>query len=238
MTEDEERNQFLERSWVQNAGAWTNAVRLGKIASRQAGTDHAILSAMQEFAPCRVLDLGCGEGWLARALHTSGYDTVGVDSSSPLIETAAAAGGGRFVCLSYEELHESLSVLGGPFPLIVSNFALLGETLRPVLANIRQLLASGGILIIQTLHPLNVNPASEYVSEWRIETFSGIDEVFPMPMPYFFRTFGRWVEDLNAEGFRILRVREPLNPDTGRPLSLLLYASCAAPCAGSEVRGT
>jgi hypothetical protein len=47
---------------------------------------------------------------------------------------------------------------------------------------------------------------------------------FTASMPYYFRTFSRWVEELSAAGFSVLRCREPLHPETGRPLSLLLVA--------------
>ena len=43
-------------------------------------------------------------------------------------------------------------------------------------------------------------------------------------MPYYFRTFSRWVEDLTAANFAIVHCREPLHPETGRPLSLLIVA--------------
>ena len=42
--------------------------------------------------------------------------------------------------------------------------------------------------------------------------------------PYYFRTFSRWVEDLTAANFAIVHCREPLHPETGRPLSLLIVA--------------
>jgi 2-polyprenyl-3-methyl-5-hydroxy-6-metoxy-1,4-benzoquinol methylase len=38
-----------------------------------------VLQLMQHRAPCRVLDVGCGPGWLAAALTAQGHRVVGVD---------------------------------------------------------------------------------------------------------------------------------------------------------------
>ena len=92
------------RSWLANAEAWTAAVRSGGIASRRLATDEAVLGAVLERAPARVLDLGCGEGWLARALSARGVAVVGADASAPLIAAAQAAGGGTFLVRTYDEL--------------------------------------------------------------------------------------------------------------------------------------
>jgi SAM-dependent methyltransferase len=47
--------------------------------------------------PCRVVDVGCGEGRLPRDLKHLGYEVVGVDGSPTLIEAARQADpGGRY----------------------------------------------------------------------------------------------------------------------------------------------
>ena len=48
------------------------------------------------------LDVGCGEGWLARALGPLGIRVHGFDAVPQLIEAARRAGGGTFERLSYE----------------------------------------------------------------------------------------------------------------------------------------
>ena len=99
----------LVRSWFENAEAWTRAVRDGLIESRRLATDQAVVAALLETAPARVLDVGCGEGWLCRTLSARGIEAVGIDVSRPLVEAARAAGGGRFEAMAYEDLAEAAS---------------------------------------------------------------------------------------------------------------------------------
>ena len=209
----------LQSSWIDNAAAWTDAVRQGRIPSRKAGTDGAILDAVRSFPPCSLLDLGCGEGWLARTLSAEGYTVTGVDASAPLIEKAAKAGGGVFVAMSYQDL-----VLEQQFNLVVANFSLLGENIRPILEKVHRWLAKDGAMIIQTLHPMSQDPDMRYQSGWRIETFAQMGDGFTAQMPYYFRTFSRWIEELNAAGLSVVRCHEPLHAESGRPVSLLIVA--------------
>ena len=57
------------QSWTANAAAWTKAVRNREIESRVRATDAAVIAAVADQKPRTVLDLGCGEGWLAHALE-------------------------------------------------------------------------------------------------------------------------------------------------------------------------
>jgi 2-polyprenyl-3-methyl-5-hydroxy-6-metoxy-1,4-benzoquinol methylase len=223
LSSEEELESQLQRSWIENAAAWTGAVREGRIASRRAGTDVAIVEAVRQFPPCPVLDLGCGEGWLARVLSAEGYTVTGVDASSSLIEEASKAGGGSFLKMSYEDLVRERSI-EGPFGLVVANYSLLGRCIQPLLEKVNSLLVKDGALIIQTLHPLSQDPDARDEPGWRTEAFTDIGDGFTAGMPYYFRTFSRWVEDLTEANFAIVHCREPLHPQTGRPLSLLIVA--------------
>lgn len=80
----------LRSSWDENAAAWTTAVREARIPSRRAGTDAAIVAACNRHDAKRILDVGCGEGWLARALAAPGREVLGIDGSAGLIDAANA----------------------------------------------------------------------------------------------------------------------------------------------------
>lgn len=206
-------------SWDANAARWTEAVRAGAIASRRLGTDQAILAAIARRPPRRVLDLGCGEGWLTRALAERSVEVLGVDASAELIAAAERAGPGRhFFCCAYAELDRER--IGGPVDLVVANFALLAEALG--LEALAGLLEPGGRLLIQTLHPLGAGPP--YRDGWRREDFAGFGEGEWAPMPWYFRTLGSWLASLSAAGFVLEAIDEPLHPKTERPLSIIFDA--------------
>ena len=230
----------LRESWIANAGAWTRAVRDGSIASRRMATDAAIVEAVSACAPQprRVLDLGCGEGWLARALAARGVAVTGIDASPPLIDAArrATTGGGSgssgdvtFLVLGYEELAADPTSAGTGYDAVVANFSLLGEDMAPVLRALRRALAPDGLLVVQTVHPMACG--APYRDGWRMEDFRGFsgdgggsDGGAWRPMPWFFRTVGSWIALLRTAGYEVEELREPLHPQSGLPLSLLIVA--------------
>ena len=219
------KQQQLERSWESNASAWTDAVRGGAIASRRLGTDAAIVDAIISRAPRRVLDVGCGEGWLARALATRGVQVTGIDASAPLIELARAEGGGTFHVCSFSALPRAEVLADGKYDVVACNFALLDEDIVPVLQSLRPLIQARGVLVVQTVHPWSARGDGEYRDHWRTETFAGFGDGFSEPMPWFFRTLASWMGALRYGGYEVEEFREPLHPETGEPLSLIMIAS-------------
>jgi 2-polyprenyl-3-methyl-5-hydroxy-6-metoxy-1,4-benzoquinol methylase len=217
----------LRRSWISNAETWTAAVREGHIESRRVVTDAAIVEALLARTPRRVLDVGCGEGWLCRTLAAHGIEAVGVDASAPLIDAARSLGGAQYEVASYDDL-ASRSERLGRFDALVCNFALLEAEIAPLLRALRGMLRPAGVLVIQTVHPWAAAGEGPYRDGWRTETFAGFGQSFREPMPWFFRTLASWTSVLRESGWRIEDLHEPVHPETARPLSLLLIAAPAA----------
>jgi SAM-dependent methyltransferase len=212
----------LLQSWHQNAQSWIEAVRSGAIESRQKVTDQAILLAVLGRQPERVLDLGCGEGWLLRTLTERAIEAVGVDGDATLVEASRAAGSARVHLASYDALVEAKVDIGSNYDLICANFALLHQDIIPLLAAMNALLAPGGALVIQTLHPWTA-AAGDYQDGWRNETFAGFKGQWH-PMPWYFRTLASWINALDMAGFRLASLQEPQHPQSPVPQSLLLVA--------------
>jgi len=212
----------LVQSWQHNAQSWIEAVRSGALESRIKVTDQAILLAVLGRQPKRVLDLGCGEGWLLRALAERAIEAVGVDGDATLVDAARAAGSSQVHVANYEALAQAKVDIGRDYDLICANFALLHQDIIPLLAAMNALLAPGGALVIQTLHPWSV-AAGNYQDGWREETFAGFQGQW-QPMPWYFRTLSSWFNALEMAGFRLAGLQEPQHPQSPVPQSLLMVA--------------
>lgn len=209
-------------SWQHNAQAWIDAVRSGSIESRRQVTDQAILLAILGRQPERVLDLGCGEGWLLRALGDRGVEAVGVDGERALVDAARAAGSAEVHLASYAQLAAGQACVGKDYDLICANFALLQQDIIPLLTAMNALLVPGGALVIQTLHPWGVADG-DYQDGWREESFAGFAGDWQV-MPWYFRTLASWLNALDMAGLRLVSLQEPQHPQSALPQSLLLVA--------------
>ncbi len=218
----------LSLSWRTNAQAWTQAVRSGQIESRRLVTDAAIVQATLAHRPRRVLDIGCGEGWLCRALASHGIEVVGIDASAELIAAACTMGGDRYHTLSYAALSEAADRLGH-FDALVCNFALLEENLGTLLTALRTLLNANGVLLIQTVHPWTARGDAGYWDGWRTETFANFGSGFGAAMPWFYRTLESWITALGDAGWHLQSLTEPLHPQSELPASLLICATKSRP---------
>jgi 2-polyprenyl-3-methyl-5-hydroxy-6-metoxy-1,4-benzoquinol methylase len=206
-------------AWSKNTDPWTAAVRSGEIESRTLVTNQAIIDAVRSRAPATALDIGCGEGWLVRALD--GVDMIGVDVVAGLVDRAGQAGGGDFRVLSYEQI--AAGELHAQVDAAVCNFSLIGkESVEGVFRAARSLLNPTGAFIVQTLHPLAACGDAPYRDGWREGSWAGFSDDFADPPPWYFRTLESWVALFSENGLRLLELREPVHPATGKPMSIVL----------------
>ncbi|WP_017461093.1 class I SAM-dependent methyltransferase [Dyella ginsengisoli] len=212
--------EAILRVWHDSAAPWSRAVREGRIASRRRVTDAAVLAAIHARAPRSVIDLGCGEGWLSRALAGQGIDVLGVDMVPALVDAASTAGAGRYRVMDYAAV--AAGGLGERADLVVCNFSLLGDaSVDALLRGMPALLAPGGALVIQTLHPWSAGGEAPYRDGWREGSWAGCGEGFGAAAPWYFRTLAGWQRSFRLAGLALCEVAEPLDPETGRPASIL-----------------
>lgn len=213
--------QQIIHSWHQNAAPWIRAVQDEQIESRQLVTNQAIIDTILRYRPATVLDLGCGEGWLARKLAAHGIRVLGVDAIPALIENAQKLGGAEFAVYTYEQIANG--DLTEQFDAVVCNFSLLGkEAVEHCIHRVPALLNARGHLFIQTLHPVIAGGDAPYQDGWRAGSWTGFSADFSDPAPWYFRTIASWIKLLHESKLTLVELSEPLHPKTGKPASLLL----------------
>jgi 2-polyprenyl-3-methyl-5-hydroxy-6-metoxy-1,4-benzoquinol methylase len=217
------QDEELIESWHKNAMPWTRAVRNAEIESRALVTDQAILDAILSRSPRSALDIGCGEGWLSRALSQRGIDVTGIDVVPELIEKAKNAGGGVFHVASYEEVAKT--ALSISVDVAVCNFSLIGnESVDGIMSTVPRMLNPSGSLVVQTIHPIAGSGGLPYEDGWRSGSWPGFNSDFIDPPPWYFRTMTSWEALFTRNRMALIETREPTNPHTRQSASIIFIA--------------
>jgi SAM-dependent methyltransferase len=125
----------------------------------------AINAAIHPAASARILDAGCGNGCVSRALASSGANVVGVDKSTKHIEIANSYGnaGGRITYQAVDLEAAGATVAGEPFDAIVACFTLQDCcTIKEPLHLFAHLLKPGGKAFIIFENDYSFNKAGEH----------------------------------------------------------------------------
>ena len=173
----------------------------------------------------RVLDAGCGEGYLSRKLAKLGARVTGVDFSAEMLAIAAER---TDPALGIRYLHgncEHLDALdAGAFDVIVSNMVLMDLADHvAALQGFYRLLTGGGILVFSISHPCFTTPGCGWVRDengsklhWKIDHYFREGPVEQPPLPgaeegtlLFHRTLSNYIRTLLRTGFDLLDVIEP-----------------------------
>lgn len=208
-------------SWRKNVKPWTCAIENGEIASREQVTNQALLDAIFAEPVNNLIDIGCGEGWLVRAMATRSVHALGVDGVQEFIDNQINGKYQQFLHVDYSSLSHQL--LATQFDVAVCNFSLLGDrSVSELLHEIPALLTkTTGRLIIQTLHPQFTEGKHPYQSGWRSGSWQGFSESFVEPAPWYFRTVQDWLALFESSGFKSTDIIEPRLTTSGDPVSII-----------------
>lgn len=220
-------DELVLDSWNSNALPWITTIENKEIESRNLVTNKAIIDAIINYSPDSIIDMGCGEGWLTRELTIRKMEAWGVDGVSDFIEKAQLMNCGQFLLASYEDIVNNNENKIPLVDAVVCNFSLLGkETVDNLISCLPRLLINHQLLFIQTLHPVFGCGDIPYIDGWRQEFWNSFKSQFKQASPWYFRKLETWIMLLKSCGFSILECREPIHPQTQKPASIILIASC------------
>lgn len=169
-----------------------------------------------------MLDVGCGEGQLARRAASLGAAVTGVDPSDAQVGTARAHGGGP----AYTRASATALPFGaGRFDAVVACLVLEHVAgYREVVAEVARVLDGGGAFLLFLNHPLLQTPGSGWIDDhilgeqyWRVgpyllENLVG-EEVAPgVVLPFAHRPLHAYVNTLAACGLLVTHMEEPAPP--------------------------
>jgi len=213
-------------SWEKNVSPWVKAIKDQQIESRKLVTDQAIIETVLSISANKVLDIGCGEGWLVRQLSSSGLSVTGIDAIDELVRKAEELGDGSYKVLEYEKM--SSRTINENYDIAVCNFSLLGkESVEHIFKIMSSILNQGGYFIVQTLHPNISCGELSYIDGWRAGSWDGFSNEFSDPAPWYFRTIESWFDLFHKSGLTLHQIKEPTNLKTGKVASLIMVGCVA-----------
>lgn len=209
-------------SWKANAGNWIATINNTEIESRKLVTNDAIVNTVCTYEPKTILDIGCGEGWLSRALRAKGIDAFGVDATEELVLDAIKKDADFYKTSTFLQLANGDAGIDKEFDAAVINFSLLDKDDTDALVkNLHQYLNNAGLIFIQTLHPFAFAVNEDYLTGWKDGSWNGLKRNFEQPYHWYFRTLESWVQLFEEAGLKIKEIKEPLHPETKKPASII-----------------
>lgn len=182
---------------------------------------------LPDLSGARVLDLGCGHGWLARELAARGAEVVGVDGSAALLERARADHPGlRFV---EADLVQGLppELVAEGFDAVVAHMVVMDvPELSALFADVARALAPGGVFVASLLRPAYFShdvDGPEAPRPWRRHVSGYLDHEERWIAAFgghrhYHRPLSWYVAELAAAGFAVTGLAEPPSlPQHGRP---------------------
>ena len=187
--------------------------------------EQIIPMAIEELAGfVKVLDVGCGDGQIARALAAQGADVLGIDPTTLHIEIANQRGGGpRYQMGSATALPSADGSIDAVVACLV--FEHIDE-MDAAVAEVARVLRPGGQFSFFLNHPLLQTPGSGWIDDhiidppeqyWRIGPYlvetESIEEVeLGVYIRFIHRPLSRYINALIGAGLSIERVVEPSPP--------------------------
>jgi SAM-dependent methyltransferase len=206
--------------WEQHAAWWQVAFTDGADAEY---TEQILPMAAEHLAGCAdVLDVGTGEGQIARLAAASGARVVGVDPAWAQLVVARERAGGPVLVRAGAA---GLPLATGSFDAVVA--CLVFEHIADAdaaIAEVARVLRPGGRFLFFLNHPLLQVPGSGWIDDhildeqyWRVGPYlvedTSLEEVEKdVFLPFVHRPLSRYVNAMAANGLVIRHMAEPAPP--------------------------
>ena len=182
------------------------------------------LAVEELFGRHKVLDLGCGEGQIARALAAQGSDVLGVDPTQLHIDIAIERGGGpRYLLGGATDIPADDNSFDAVVACLVFEHI---DQMDEAMTEVARVLKPEGQFSFFLNHPLLQTPGSGWIDDhiidppeqyWRIGPYlvetESIEEVEKdVYIRFIHRPLSRYVNALIANGLTLERMVEPSPP--------------------------
>ena len=173
----------------------------------------AIFRLLGDVGGARVLDAGCGQGYLCRLLADRGASVVGVEPAQTLYDYAIAKQHQRRKAIHYVQADlAELPDLGDPFDAVVANvvFEAIPQWV-PAMRNCIHVLRPGGLLVFSLEHPC----FEDAVASWRQTGCVQVREYlreYERPGPYgvdYHRPLSTYLNTMIGLGCYLTELAEP-----------------------------
>jgi SAM-dependent methyltransferase len=209
-----------ESLWERHAAWWQREFSAG--ADPEYGDQILPLVARHVGSARRLLDVGCGEGQVARHLATLGVDVVGLDPTPSQLRVARERGGGPRYARGRAD---ALPCRDGAFDAALVCLALEHvDRFEVAIAEVARVLEPGGVFVLLLAHPLLQAPGGGWIDDrvtgehyWRVRGYlrddAMVDEVAPgVTLRFLHRPLHRFVNAMGAAGLLISDMEEPSPP--------------------------
>ena len=138
--------------WNQTAQDWDTQIGDEGDSNRILNSDPVLWDFAGEVAGLKVLDAGCGTGYLSRKLHEKGADVIGVDFSEEMIQIARNKS--PDIDFWVDSCSELRSISDRSMDMIVSNYVLMDvPDLDGTMNAFSRVLKIGGAAVLVFSHP-------------------------------------------------------------------------------------
>jgi 2-polyprenyl-3-methyl-5-hydroxy-6-metoxy-1,4-benzoquinol methylase len=230
-------DEKIREQWERNAEFFSNLIDGEGTPHHRKILNPCVEKLLGDVKDKKLLDAGCGEGYLARYYAKKGADVTAIDLSQRLIETSEQLTESEGITIDYrvDNVCYIESAPNAEFDSILSNLVLLNiPCIDDAFREFHRVLKVGGVLVFSIVHPAfnfygpgswemgEKNPETKrreglyfkvdrYFEEEEYERYwmTKQGDKFPEPISFFHRTLSTYINALSNAGFQLLEFAEP-----------------------------